>query len=437
VAATTETTSPTPRSGLLPLLRRGQFARFFWAAALANAGQWMQQLSVPYAVYEITGSRAWLGTAALIGQLPSFVGNTVAGGVADRFDRKRLLLTARVLLTVLALAMWGLWASGHESLVGLLVLVFMAGLVGGFNTPVWQSFVPLLVERERLADAIRINSLQFSAARVAGPVVAGLVLGRFGPGAAFLTNALANLPVLAVIVGLRPRAVPRQPSVPIRQQVRDGWSYVLGHSSLLLAVGTISCVAFFGWSLTQLLPAIARDHFHEQPSAIGWLSGAYGMGMVSGVTTAASLSARVRRSTLARVAMGCWIAGMLGVAVFRSMEVGLAAFAIMGFGHVLIGQSAQVSLQVQVAEEYRGRVIATYFQGLFLGSPLGAFFLGGLSGWIGIGPGILVCAAGMATVFAVVMVRFGGFRPFDQEYPLPRRATEPSAVATAAVTGAS
>ena len=324
---------------------------------------------------------------------------------------------------VVALGFWGLWASGHHRLEFFLALNVANGLLSTFNSPIWQSFVPGLVPQEHLTAAVRLNSFQFSLARVAGPLAAGITLRTIGPSATFLGNAVSFLAVLAALA-----IVPRRPPQPHTarprgstwREVRDGWAYTARHSSLSLAVINITVISFFGWSLNSLLPAIARDHFHVATTNVGWMAGVYGIGGVLGVVWTATLGASVRRSRLAVSSLTLWVIGIALVATSHRLAVGLAGFAVIGAGHVMSGQASQLAIQTQVPEQYRGRVVAAYLQGIFLGAPLGAFALSQLSRLTGLQAMLFVSAGALAAYVVTTRFLLGGFESLDATQPISR-----------------
>ena len=168
----------------------------------------MQNLAVPYVLYEVTESAFWVGLATFTQFLPAMVLGPLAGSIADRFDRRRVLLVTQSLMAAAALALWAAWASGVRSAGWILALVTLAGIFGGINIPSWQAFINDLTPREDLLSAVTLNSLQFNAARALGPGIAGVLLATFGPSWAFLVNAVSFGFVLLALLLVRTRPAP-------------------------------------------------------------------------------------------------------------------------------------------------------------------------------------------------------------------------------------
>jgi predicted MFS family arabinose efflux permease len=269
-----------------------------------------------------------------------------------------------------------------------------------------------------------MNSLQFSLARVLGPLAGAFVLEGWGPSVSFATNAAGYVIVLSTVATLRPRPSPAGAGGGGWEQIREGWRYTLSHSSLTLACVTTAMIAFCGWSLMSLSPALAREHLGSSASKTGLLTAANGIGASLAAVLFALFAQRFARSTTARLAMGCWLVGITVVGAASSLAPGLAGFFIMGFAHTTMVTSLQPALQHQVDDRYRGRVLAVYMQGVLIGPPAGAFLFAGLSGLIGLRAVIFVIASLLASYVALVLARFEGFRMLDADDAVPRRGRE-------------
>lgn len=263
--------------GLFAALRSRDYALFWCAAVVSNSGTWMQMITVPYVIFQLTHSTTWVGFSAFAAFCPAVLVGPLAGSLADRFPRKQVVLVTQSVMMALAFVLWGLWVSG-EATPGLIVTnLFLSGIASGINITAWQSFVPQLVPRDLMLNALRLNSMQFTAARAFGPAVAGLVLAEFGPSAAFLINAVTYVLVIAALMAVHPRTVdvPAE-TPPFLQHFRVGLAYVRERRALVLPVLTIAVLSFFGSSVIQLSAPIARRVFDVGKAEYGLLVAAFG-----------------------------------------------------------------------------------------------------------------------------------------------------------------
>ncbi len=167
--------------GPLAAFHYKEFSVFFGAGLLSNTGTWMQTVTVPYVVDQLTHSTALVGLSAFAAFFPATIVGPLAGSLADRYDRRTVLIWAQVVMMSMATALWATWATGVANTPIILVLVVISGLGAGITTAAWQSFVPQLVPRPVLLSAVRVNSMQFTGARAFGPALAGLVLADSWP----------------------------------------------------------------------------------------------------------------------------------------------------------------------------------------------------------------------------------------------------------------
>jgi MFS family permease len=403
-------------------LKNRDFAAFWTAAAISNAGNWMQALTVPYIVYRLTRSTSWLGVAGAVSFLSSVVGTLCIGAIVDRYDRRRLLLLLQVVQMGAAAATWVVWISGRSTATNMVALSSATGFMGGMVNPAWNSFVPMLVPREVMASAIRLNAMQFAFGRALGPVITGAVLGPFGPGATLFLNVASFVFVIGVLLVLRPRTTPPvRGASPVRQAL-EGWRYVLARRSLVVAPLCMLATGFFGSSLVQLASSLAEEQFHRSRSSIGVLVGAFGAGSVIGSFLVTGLGDRVRRSSTLTAAFLAWIVGLVVLSVGNdNFGVGLVGLTVMGVAHVVTATTVSTALQMQVDDAYRGRAAVAHMQGILLGVGLGALVLAQIAEATSLTTMELVAAGSLVVFLAVATPVFGQFRLIDNDAPAETR----------------
>jgi MFS family permease len=388
-----------PRHAFRALGHR-DFALFLGGAFVSSIGMWMQNVTVPFVVHEATGSATWVGLAAFAQFAPAMVVCPLAGSLADRRPRRTLLIWNQLALMVAALALW-LSVRGGTIRPGLMVaLVGVTGVVTGLGIPAWQSFVAELVPRESLLNAVTLNSAQFNASRAIGFMLGGLALYSVGPGLAFLVNALSYLAVLAALVAIRARR-PSSGSTTTAT-FRSGLHYVREHPGLQLAVFTCGIVMFLGGPVIQLAPVFARDTFGVDQRAYGFLAAALGIGATAGSVVLGAYGDGLRRSTLAVASIAGYGLAVLGMAVTPSYAGGLVAMLCIGVAYLAVASVLLTSIQVAVADHFRGRVLALYAM-VFTGAyPLGSLIQGIATDHFGVRRVVAVAGCGLVGYAALL-----------------------------------
>ena len=406
-----------PSTGLrhaFAALRHRDFAVFWSAAAVSNTGSWMQTITVPYVIYALTRSTAWVGFTAFIMFLPGVLAGPASGAIADRFSRRSVLLVTTAIQTAVALGLWALWVSDTASPGNLVAVLVVSSVAGNINITAWQSFVPSLVPPDALLGAVRLNSVQFTAARAVGPALGGAVLARFGPSVAFMANAVSFVFVVAALLVVRPRATPvAAAGESIMRQFAEGVRYMREQAAMWQPLVTILVVSFLPSALVQLAPAFAEEQFDTSQAGYGLLVAAYGLGSVLGSVLIAAHADRGRRSAAALVGLAGSISGVLLVAATTSLPVGLVGLFVMGASYVTITISLNTSIQVRVDEVFRGRAVSLYLMAMLTGLPLGALALGWVADGIGLRTTTVATAVLLALYSVVVVTRLGALRAID------------------------
>jgi MFS family permease len=379
---------PAGRRSALSSLRHRDFRLFWLGALVSNIGTWMQAITVPYVIFQLTHSGAWVGLAAFVGLFPGVLLGPVAGALADRVARRPLLLASQIAQAGLALALWAVWEAGVRSPGALITIVAANGFVFGGTIPAWQAFVASLVPREDLLNAVTLNSGQFNAARAIGPAIGGLTLGAFGPSWAFLLNALSFVAVIAALTAMtarHPAVAPRgEGEGGLLSAFGEGVRYTWRHPGILLAIGLVGVVSFVASPMFQLLPIVAKRVFAVGPGWYGLLTGAFGAGAVVGAVVVSVIGGRRRRSQTILAAVVVFAVGLLGLGAAPVYALAVGAVLVMGVGFLASVAVLNTTVQLLVAERLRGRVLAVWATVLTGLLPLGALLQGWLSDAIGI-----------------------------------------------------
>ena len=372
---------------------------YFWVAALvSNSAQWMQQLAVPFLVFDITDSNTWVGATAFAQLVPAFVINPAAGVIADRVNRRLVLIVTLVAQGIVSAAFATLWAIDGLTPWGIIILSAAQGITSGFQIATWQSFVPLLVPPEKLLTAVRLNSTQFTAARALGPLAGAGLLAFIGIGSVFVINSATFFVLIAVVATVSPRiAQPLSQGQSPVAVFKEGLRYVRARRPLVLAIMVGFCISFFGQSLVQIAAGLAKGSYGVGETGLAGFITAVGVGSIiaSGFLIARGDDFRRSHTTVAGFVL--YSIGLVLTSLTGDYLVGLTGFFFMGCAHVTIAISVNTSVQIQVAEKVRGRVVSIYLMGIFGGIPLGALVGGRLGDiidlqFVYLGSGIFMAA---------------------------------------------
>jgi MFS family permease len=393
----------TALSSVPPTLFRAMQHRnyriFFLGQLVSLIGTWMQSVAQSWLVYRLTGSAVLLGTVGFASQIPVFLLSPIGGVVADRRERRRILLATQAASMLLAFALAWLTLSGRIQVWQVLSLAALLGVANGFDIPTRQSFVVELVGRQDLVNAIALNSSMFNGARIVGPAVAGVVVAAVGEGWCFFANALSYVAVLASLLALR--LAPREPAAarasPLAQ-ILEGWRFVARTRPIRALLLLLGLVSLTGMPYAVLMPVMAEDVLHAGASGLGLLMGASGTGALAGALVLA------RRTSLR--GLGGWVASAalaFGVALIafsfsRHFWLSVALLLPVGFAMLLQMSSSNTLIQSMVPDQLRGRVMSAYSM-MFMGmAPLGALLAGTLAEAVGapatIATGGVVCILG-------------------------------------------
>lgn len=352
---------------------------FVSGATISNAGSFMQATAVPFVLYRLTDSNAWVGAAAFAALAFSVFVSPVAGILIDRFSQKAVLMAGQVVQLVPALLLAVLAATDALSPWPMLVLIAVGGMGSGLQFPAAQSFVPTIVATPRVPRGVRMVTLGLTVSRTVGPALAGILLTVTSATAVFALNASTFVVYLVLLCFLHPRKTTGHATGGSwLRQYRGAAAYVRARPSIvaILVIGVLG--AMFGASIGFLVPGIAAL-YGAGAGGTGALTALYGVGAVVGATILIRLGDRLPRSRAARIGYVGYGAGAIFAMVTSSLAVGLVAFMVVGVGYSLWLTSIGTALQVQLTDAYRGRVTTFYIGAIVGGTPIGSV----LGGWLG------------------------------------------------------
>jgi MFS family permease len=398
-------------SNILRALRHQNYRLFFGGQIVSLIGTWIQQLAMSWLAYRITRSPFLLGVIGFTGQIPTFLITPLAGVLADRWNRHRILILTQALLMLQAFVMSFLVLTGSINIAWLIGLSLFLGLVNSFDAPVRQSFVVDMVDdREDLANAIALNSTIFNIARMLGPSVAGILVGLIGEGICFLINGISYIAVIWALLLMRIKPVAYQKQEQhLLQELKDGFKYVFSFAPIRSIILLISLTSLAGMSYIVVMPVFVKEVLRSGPDTQGFLLGAVGIGALVG---ALSLASRKKVAGLERyipLGAGVFGLGLVSFSFAKSLPVALPLLFITGYGMIAQSASSNTIIQTIVDENKRGRVMSIYVMAFLGMAPFGSLFIGGMADFFGtpaaLRIGGLICLAG-ALIFSSQINKF-------------------------------
>jgi MFS family permease len=415
-------------SSTLHSLANRNFRIFFTAQSISITGTWMQKVAQVLLVLQLSGSGLVLGITVGLQEVPVMLFTVLGGLLADRLDKRQLLIWAQLASAVPALVLAGLTASGGAKLWMVWVLALVIGSVEAIEKPTRMSFVVEMVGPESVTNAVALNNITVNAGKIVGPAVAGIVIGVVGLWPCFLVNAASFGVVILGLLRMNPHLL-SHPSRPerARGQVREGLAYVrservLFDTLLLLAIaGTLA----YNWNVT--LPLLARDDFNGSPTQIGFLFTAMGAGAVFGSlaiagTLVASISRLVATSLIFAVALCC-------TAWAPSLALVYPLLVVLGTASIAFRAVASAIVQLWSAPEMRGRTMSLLVLATAGSTPIGAPIMGWVSASWGPRSALLLGGLGTAVAGGAAWLRLRG--DAKTSGVLPAAALTPESTGTA------
>ncbi|MDP9434868.1 MAG: MFS transporter [Actinomycetota bacterium] len=373
-------------------LREPNYRRFFAGHAVSVVGTWMQRVAQDWLVLTLTGSGVALGISTALQFGPMLVLGLWGGTVADRVNRRRLIIVTQAVQAALAATLGVLALAGDVRLWMVYALALALGLVTVFDQPARQAFVSDMVDPADYVNAQALNSTVHNAGRLVGPAIAGLLIATSGVGVAFIVNAASFLAVLAGLLRMDPALLRRtEPQERRKGQAREGLRYVLSSPDLRAALLLVGVVALFGQNFRVVLPLLAQSTFSGGAEVYGYLTAALGLGAVLGSLYSASRETATSWGLL----LSCLAFGAVNLVAAAAPTL-VAAYVVMaavGFFNILFNTLARSVLQLGSDQSMHGRVLALH--GLvFLGStPFGGPLLGWVCASFGARAGFVVAGA--------------------------------------------
>jgi MFS family permease len=388
-------------------LESRDFRVYYAGTLVAQTGTWMQTVAQSWLVLQLTDSPFLLGLTATLQFGPILLLSIFMGVLADRLTRRNVLIVTQAVQGMLAFGLGVLIWSGHVRYGHVAAMAVLWGVTSALDQPTRQSFIMELVPREHVISAVGMNSASFNAARIIGPSIAGLLIGRVGLFPGFMANALAFAVAITALGRVPARPPAPRPNAPFVAQVLEGIAYAARTPAVRFLLALQVIVSFCVFNFTVYVPLLARHVLGLGSEGFGFLMAALGVGAVTaGLSLGAVGSRPTPRLIAAAVATAC--GGLLALALVRHFWVAAVLLATVGLSGTVVVAGCNTSLQLMAPEGLRGRVMSVYTLvsgGIF---PIGAFVVGALSDAWGVSAAFAVNGTlGLAALAATVW----GLRP--------------------------
>lgn len=397
----------------LRALNHRDFRLFAFGQLVSLVGTWMQRVGQSWLVLELTNSPFKLGLIGTLQFGPMLCFSFLAGAIADRVPKRRMIVGTQTALMLQAFALCLLAWTGQVRYWHVAVLAVLYGVASTLDVPSRQSFVVEMVGKADLSSAIALNSAGFNTARMVGPAAAGLLVDWYGVAPAFLLNGLSFLAVILALLAIRSEGLPRHDGVTtVRQDILTGLRYAAGTSQVALILSLLLAVSLFVLNHSILTPLLARQVLRGGAHEFGLLMTALGIGALLGALTL-TLYGRSRPplSLLVGAAFVC-SAATLALAAVRSFTVAFAVLCLEGFAQIVFSANCNTALQLIVPDSLRGRVMSLYafvFAGV---TPFGSFLVGSLAEFFGV-PTAYAVGGGLGLLLVVGLGVIAARRPAD------------------------
>jgi predicted MFS family arabinose efflux permease len=350
----------------------------WFGACTSSIGTWMQIVAQGWLIYRLSHSAFLLALDQFLGGIPIFLFSLIGGVIADRVERRRILLGSQYVQMATAGLLTILVATDLVHVWHILCLSFISGFAQAFGGPAYQALIPTLVEKEDMPNAIALNSIQFNVAVMVGPALAGQALAKLGEKWCFGLNALSFLAPIVSLSIISARFLPIKTTESIFTSLKQGIAFARKQSSMEALIFLAFCMTALGMPMRTYIPVFVKDIFHRGPETYGNLLALMGLGSIFGSLTIATAGNIKGKGRVALTALICLGAGILGFALSKSVPLSGVMLVLVGAAMMAVFATVNSLVQLMTTNEMRGRVMSVYNFAFRGGMPMGNL----LSGWL-------------------------------------------------------
>jgi predicted MFS family arabinose efflux permease len=353
--------------------------RLMWIGACTSSiGTWMQIVAQGWLIYRLTHSAFLLALDQFLGGIPIFLFTLIGGVVADRIERRKVLLASQYVQMTSAAILTVLVATGLVHVWHILCLSFVSGFAQAFGGPAYSALIPTLVDREDMPNAIALNSIQFNLAVTIGPALAGQALAKLGEKWCFGLNALSFLAPVISLLMIRTRFLPASTSESMFTSLKAGIKFVRKMGSMEALIVLAFCMTALSMPMRTYIPVFVKDIFHRGPETYGNLLSVMGIGSIIGSLTVAGMGNIRRKGRFAVIMLMCLGAGIAAFSLSRRLPFSYVMLVVVGASMMMVFATVTSLVQLITTNEMRGRVMSVYNCAFRGGMPMGNL----LSGWL-------------------------------------------------------
>jgi predicted MFS family arabinose efflux permease len=353
--------------------------RLMWIGACTSSiGTWMQIVAQGWLIYRLSHSAFLLALDQFLGGIPIFLFSLIGGVVADRVERRRILLGSQWVQMASAGLLTVLVFTGRVHVWEILCLSFVSGFAQAFGGPAYQALIPTLVEKEDMPNAIALNSIQFNVAVMVGPALAGQALAKLGETWCFGLNAVSFLAPIISLSIISARYLPQKTTESVFTSLKEGIKFVRNQASMEALIILAFCMTFLSMPARTYFPVFVKDIFHRGPETYGNLLALMGLGSIFGSLGVAWLGNIKRKGQIALGALMCLGVGISGFALSKSLPLSGVMLVLTGASMMAVFANVNSLVQLITTNEMRGRVMSVYNFAFRGGMPMGNL----LSGWL-------------------------------------------------------
>jgi len=350
----------------------------WFGACTSSIGTWMQIVAQGWLIYRLSHSAFFLALDQFLAGIPIFLFSLIGGVVADRVERRKVLLSSQYLQMATAGTLTILVAFGLVHVWHILCLSFIAGFAQAFGGPAYQALIPTLVEKEDMPNAIALNSIQFNVAVMVGPALAGQALAKLGEKWCFGLNAISFLaPIISLLI-ISTRFLPVKTTETMFSSLKQGIHFARKQNSMEALIVLAFCMTALGMPMRTYIPVFVKDIFHRGPETYGNLLSLMGLGSIFGSLIIASAGNMRRKGIVALGALLLLGAGISAFALSKSVPFSGAVLVLVGAAMMAVFATVNSLVQLITTNEMRGRVMSVYNFAFRGGMPMGNL----LSGWL-------------------------------------------------------